>query len=113
MGTLLAIPPSLTPQKLGLSTKVGRLLFSALQDYGAYISDDSGWDAYDLCAEVGVIEEVRTRFGLELSSNSGTLYEDIQRLIQSLSIVDNNKPGNVGGGGKRRQPLAATIKPPK
>lgn len=113
MGTLVAIPPSVTPEKLGISTKVGRMLFSALQDYGAYISDDSGWDAYDLCAEVGVIEEVRTKFGLDLSSNSGALYEDIQRLIPSLSIVDNNKPGNIGGGGKRRQPLAPAIKPPK
>ncbi len=113
MGTLLAIPPSVTPQKLGISTTVGQILFSALQDYGAYISDDSGWDAYDLCAEVGVIEEVRTKFGLELSSNNGALYEDVQRLIQSLTIVDNNKPGNIGGGGKRRQPLAPAIKPPR
>jgi hypothetical protein len=110
MGSLLALPPSATPQKLGITTEVGRKLFHALQDYGAYVSDDSAWDDVDLCAELGVEDEVKSKYGLELSGKKGPLYDDRARLVQALMIVDNNGPNSVGGGGKPRRPLAPPLR---
>ena len=112
MGALLALPPNTTPTGLGLTTVVGRTLFAAMQDYGAYIVDDSGWDAHDLSCERGVIEEVRTRYGLELGSESGALHDDINRLVRALQIVDNNTPTTIGGGGTPRRPLAPPLADP-
>ncbi|CAN5528522.1 hypothetical protein BH11ARM1_BH11ARM1_13890 [soil metagenome] len=109
MGALLALAPELTSKSLGLTTQVGDKLFHALQDYGAYLSDDSGWNAVDLCAEIGVIEEVKAKTGLELSGGSGPLFEDEVRLIRALTIIENNCPSAIGGGGKRRRDLAPPI----
>jgi len=44
MGSLLAIPTWVSPEKLGLTTSAGKEVFYAMQDYGAYVVDDSGWD---------------------------------------------------------------------
>jgi hypothetical protein len=46
MGSLLMIPPTVTAQQLGLTSDVGRKLLKGMQQYGAYIIDDSGWDSY-------------------------------------------------------------------
>jgi len=43
MGSLLAIPTWVSPEKLGLTTSAGKEVFY-VQDYGAYVVDDSGWD---------------------------------------------------------------------
>jgi len=110
MGTLLALRPDLTPSQIGIQTSVGKKLFAVLQDFGAYVSDDSGWDDYDLCAEAGVEEEVRDKTGLALSSNSGKFFEDMMQLVTHLSIVDNNEPTSIGGGGNRRRPPAPPLK---
>ena len=109
MGSLLALPPGLNAKALGLTTEVGGKLFHALQDYGAYVSDDSGWNAIDLCAEVGVEDEVRATYGLDLAGGSGPLYGDKVKLIQALAIVDNNAPDAIGGGGTPRRPLAPPL----
>ena len=110
MGSLLALPPNLTGKGLGLTTEVGGKLFYALQNYGAYVSDDSGWDDVDLCAEVGVEDEVKARYGLDLVGGSGPIYDDKVRLIRALKVVDNNGPDTVGGGGKPRRPLAQALR---
>jgi hypothetical protein len=47
MGTLLTIPQNVTAASLGITTSVGRKLLTALQQYGAYVVDNSAWDAYD------------------------------------------------------------------
>ena len=110
MGSLLALPPGLSADGLGLTTPVGRKLFRVLQDYGAYVSDSSGWAAIDLCAEFGVEDEVRKATGLSLSSNAGPLYDDQVRLYRALKVVANNGPEAVGGGGKPRRPLAPPLR---
>lgn len=110
MGTLLALDPHLNPNDLGIKTAVGKKFFAALQDYGAYVTDDAGWDDYDLCAEVGVEDEVSAQTGLKMSASTGPYFDDLMRLITQLSIVDNNAPGSVGGGGRRRRPLAPPFK---
>jgi len=37
----------MSADQLGISTQSAIKLLTALQNYGAYITDDSGWDAYD------------------------------------------------------------------
>ncbi len=106
MGALLALQPNLTTASLGIRSELGKKLFHVLQDYGAYISDDSGWDHYDLCAEVGVQEEVQQKYGTPIGFNSGSYRDELMSMITNLAIVDNNSVVSVGGGGIRRMPLA-------
>jgi hypothetical protein len=106
MGSLVALSPTLTPASLGLKTAVGRKIFFALQDYGAYLTDDSAWDAVDFCVEKGVNDEVIATYGHELEGDSGDFYEDVMKMIPKLAVIDNNGPSTVGGGGNPRKPLA-------
>ena len=109
MGTLLALRPDVTPDSLGVRSDIGKKLFNALQDYGAYISDDSGWDDYDLCAEVGVQEEVQQKFGTTIGFNNGSYRDELMAMIIHLAIVDNNLAASIGGGGTPRRPLAPAL----
>jgi len=109
LGALLAIRPELTPEKLRLTSVPAKKLFFALQNYGAYVTDDSGWDAYDLCVELGVPEEVEKAHRVKMVGTSGTFFDEFNRIVQALHIVDNNAPGQVGGGGEPRQPLAPRL----
>lgn len=109
MGTLLAIPPTVTEADLGLQTPAGRKLFHALQDYGAYVVDDSAADTHAFAVEQGVFEEFRTSFGYDFYGTSGNFYNDFMKLFQALHIVYNNGPNNLGGGGRHRDPLAPPI----
>jgi hypothetical protein len=108
-GSLLAIPSSVSEQSLNLETLAGKKIFKALQDYGAYIVDDAGWDAHYLAVEDGVTEEFKNKFGYEFEGRTGSFYEDFMKLFQALQIVDNNTADSVGGGGTRRASLAPPI----
>ncbi|MBC1266499.1 hypothetical protein GNF07_05375 [Trichormus variabilis FSR] len=109
-GTLLAIPPSVTESSLQLQTPVGKKLFRALQNYGAYVVDDAGWDGHYIAVEKGVPEEFKTKYGYSFEASSGTFYNDIMKLYQAVYIVDNNSPTSIGGGGAtRRAPLAPPL----
>jgi lysophospholipase L1-like esterase len=109
IGSLLAIPPGVTEQSAALKTNVGRKLFHALQDFGAYVVDDSAWDCHYLCAEKGVAEEVEKKFGLKFDDKSGALFADVNALFAQLAVVDNNAPDRIGGGGTPRAPLAPPL----
>lgn len=116
MGSLVAIPPEVTPESLKLRTDLGRKIFHALQDYGAYIVDDSAWESYDLSAEFGVREEVQHAYGIDIAigwahrgcrnETQWNYYHDLSVMIRALNIVVNSSPDNIGGGGKPRAPLA-------
>jgi hypothetical protein len=106
MGALLAIGPNETPEKLGLNTAIGRKLFQAFKDYGAYVVDDSACDCFNLTAEQGVNEEVKRVFGYGLQAGNGPFLDDLNRIINYLYVVNNNGPNSVGGGGTPRRPLA-------
>ncbi len=108
-GTLLAIPPNVTEKNLNLQTPAAKKLFRALQDYGAYVVDDAGWDAHYFAVEKGVTEEFRKSFGYDFEGSSGPFYEDFMKLFQAFSIVDNNGPKSIGGGGTLRVALAPPI----
>jgi hypothetical protein len=112
MGSLLAIPPTTTPGMLGIKTEVGYKLFYALQDYGAYVVDNSAWDAVALVGEVGVEAEVEKFYGYSLTGDRGDFFDDMNAIMQVLQIVENNSPETVGGGGEPRQPLAPDLVEP-
>lgn len=112
MGSLLVLPPNAKPEDLQVESEVGRKIFSALQDYGAYVSDNSAWDATDLCVERGVPEEVQKVYGYALKGESGRLVDEMKRMVSALMIVDNNSPSRIGGGGAPRRPLAPELPEP-
>ena len=109
IGSLLAIPPGVNEQSAGVKTGVGRKLFHALQDFGAYVVDDAAWDCHYLCAEKGVAAEVEKTSGLKFDDKNGALFGDVNALFALLAVVDNNAPDSIGGGGKPRAPLAPPL----
>lgn len=109
MGSLLAIPPQVSPKSLNLETIPGRKLFFTLQNYGGYIVDDTLWDNHAIAIENGAMAEFESQYGYSFNTDSGAFYNDVNQLFQVLQIVDNNRPENIGGGGKPRQPLTTAI----
>jgi hypothetical protein len=109
MGALLAIDPDCTAESLGLKTPAGIKLFEALQDYGAYVVDDSAWDANYWVCEQGVEQEFAKTYGYGMSESSGLFYEDSNQLFQALNVVTNNNSDSIGGGGIPLQPLAPPL----
>jgi hypothetical protein len=108
-GSLLAIPPETTKESLKLQTPAGKKLFDALQNYGAYVVDDSAGDAHYFAVEKGVTDEFRDKYGYDFETKNGKFYDDFMKLFQALYIVDNNSPNSIGGGGTPRAELAPPI----
>ncbi len=116
MGALLAIPASVNVGTLGLETEPGRQLAWTLQNYGAYIVDDTWGPNFAFNAEHGPDGSVRAQFQADYgtpietwSPGSTAWSRDIQKLVKALYVVNNNSPTSIGGGGTPRQPLAAPI----
>ena len=117
MGSLLAIPPSVTFESLGIDPaqklySVFKKVFHALQDYGGYVDDNTGWDAHYLGAEYGVNEELQAVYGEPLEGGSAATLEAMNALFKALALVSNNSPASVGGGGMPRAALAADFAQP-
>lgn len=113
IGVLLALKPDVTPEGLGLTNPVALKLFYALQDYGAYVTDDTHWNHYDFPMESGVAEEVQASLGINIKNwgnTSDSYYQDVMKLLTNLYAVTNNGPNSIGGGGRPRQPLAPPFK---
>ena len=108
MGSLLAIPPDVTAESLGLTSKAGKKIFQAMQDYGAYVVDDSFWDSNYLCIEQSAEQEFSEVTGRQIYSDS-ELQDDFNKIIAAVKVVNNNDPNSIGGGGTPRQPLAPPI----
>lgn len=116
MGSLLAIPPSVTEQSLGLTTVAGRKLFFTLQNFGMYFVEDAAWDTWDLIVERDAEVEFQNTYGF--SMHSTTWRGEINKLMKALSIVTNNGPSSIGGGGTPLQALApgfssTSVAPPR
>lgn len=108
MGSLLAIPPAVTEASLQLESDVGRKLFWTLQNYGAYVVDDTAQAPLGLSVEQGVPEEVQSVYGQALFGSFPTsgITRDLRKLLQALQVVTNNTSATVGGPGARRASLA-------
>jgi hypothetical protein len=96
MGSLLAIPPGVTAEQLGLTTRTGRKVFQALQDYGGYVTEDSYWNAHYLTVD----KAAQGTFTWGAAETS-----ELNRIMAALHVVTNNGPSSVGGGGVPRRPL--------
>ena len=116
MGGLLAIPPSVNIDSLGLETAFAKRLAWTLQNYGAYVvdnstTDDGQWTEWDWHWEHGATALLRQQFGHStavgpsVSGGTGTAwYRDNLKLMDALQLVTNNTPTSKGGGGTPRQP---------
>jgi hypothetical protein len=100
MGSLLVIPKSVNVDALGLSP-ANRAVAKALQDYGAYVVDQSGGSTVAFYAEP-------TTPGAWQNSIVGPGWSagELETIRQQLRVVTNNGPDSVGGGGTRSVPLA-------
>lgn len=96
LGSLLAIPASIADTLL-METIPGRKIRDALRAYGAYVVDDTAWDAYALCVESGVRDEFRSSFQMSIESQSTPWYRDCMKLFGALHVVDNNSSSSIGG----------------
>lgn len=109
MGSLLALPPDLTPEELGLQTEPAKKLFYAFQDYGAYVADDTARDVHAIEVESGVLQEFEYAYGYSFKDNSSPFYDDVMTLFGSLNVVKNNGPEAIGGGGMPRAEAAPPL----
>ena len=127
MGSLLALPLSLSESTItapgqswppGMETDIGKRLFRAFRDYGAYVVDDLEWNgsAYAIHVERGVQAEVLAATGIDIDHSTpwcsgicGAYWRDWHRIWLNLKVVTNNGPLSVGGGGETRVPLLPPI----
>jgi hypothetical protein len=96
MGSLLAIPPNITPASAGITSPVALKMFHALQDYGAYLTDDSAWEASYISID---------RSAIGTFTWGSAEQQQVNKLISMLNDVTNNSPTSIGGGGTPRQPF--------
>jgi hypothetical protein len=116
MGALLAIPISTNLGSLGLETEPASQLAWTLQNYGAYIVDDTSGPGFDFSAETGP----QCSFSRQFAADYGFTFaqrvqdntpwtRDMQRIVRALHVVANNSLMSIGGGGELLQPLAPSI----
>jgi hypothetical protein len=79
MGSWVGIPKTVTAQQLGLTTPPSLMLLAALQQFGAYVVDDSAWDSVSL--------NVDPAAATLLNENQPEVVADIHRLFQALWLV--------------------------
>ena len=106
-GSLLALLPSFDESRL--ATIPGRILAHAFKDYGAYVVDDTAWNAWALATEQGpdgsVYSEFQTLYGYPMYPKPGDPFQaDMTAIFEALQVVTNSSPGSVGGGGTPRVP---------
>jgi hypothetical protein len=83
MGALLTVRPSDTAERLGIRTRVGKKLLRAMRDYGGYVTDDAGWDAF----MVSVDRDALGTFPWVAAEQ-----EDLNRILDAAVVVDDNRP---------------------
>jgi hypothetical protein len=117
-GSLVAIPANVSIDSLGLTTMPAKMLAFTLQNYGAYLVDDSAWSSTSICIENGPAGSFATQFmsdwGFALTTNgtTGAFATDIAAIVAALYVVTNNTATSVGGGGTPLQPLAPALVDP-
>jgi hypothetical protein len=113
MGSLLALPPSF--DVASLTSAPARAIATALRDYGAYAADATGWDVFGIMTEWGPAGRFTNQFqadwghGFETmtrssctSGNADCVWsKEVAKIIQALSVVENNSATSVGGPGTR------------
>jgi len=120
VGALLAIPAWIDLSAMDLQSEPGRQLAWTLQNYGAYIVDNTGCQCFNIAAENGPNGSVQAQFATDYPAlspmhqrvkDNTPWSNDLITLIRALHVVDNNDPASIGGGGTPRQLLAPPIAP--
>ena len=112
---MLAIPASTDVSALGLETTAAAALAFTLQNYGAYVVDDTAWAVYAICVELGpdgdFTQQFQSDWGFTMtpSSKNTPWARDMDRLFGALAVVDNNTAATPGGGGAPLQPPAPPL----
>ncbi|MHB8490303.1 MAG: hypothetical protein ACYDC4_14130 [Candidatus Dormibacteria bacterium] len=113
MGSLLALPARLDLAGLGLETVPGQMLAWTLQNYGAYVTNDTTRSVFSITTEDGpsgsVVNQFQQVWGFPFAAPAGNATpwsHDINLILANLAVVANNGPASVGGGGTPLQPLA-------
>jgi len=102
MGSLLAIPPDVKLEDLGVGRSGPAFeVAKALQDYGAYVVESftKSRQSVFFFADPVCRNEIPADFDANLS-----------KIIKVLKVVSNNTPQTPGGGGTPRRPLAPAFK---
>jgi len=101
-GALLALPPSVNINSLGLQAESSRMVARALQEYGGYVVDNSGWPNVHISGEFGPAGN-----GQDVWNTLGGMNEgDLNKIFSQLAVVNNNSPTSIGGGGTPTAPAA-------
>ena len=105
LGALLAVPPP-AAAALRLRTAPAQRLLGAFTRYGAYVVDDTFWNASQMGTERGVAEEFLAAYGFnwtvgapEGGGEPSPWYADLLDLFRALRVVTSNGPSAPGGGG--------------
>jgi hypothetical protein len=126
LGALLAIPPTVDINNMGLKSVPGKMLAWTLQNYGTYIVDSNSKPIAMMSVEEGPGKDKRAEFlkdwGFDFEGRLGAgakkdpltgnytpqalWIRDVRLIVQALKVVTNNSPTSIGGGGTPRQPLA-------
>lgn len=113
-GTLLALKSDFNVSSL--QTTPGKIIAQAFKDYGAYVGDDTYWNAWAIWTQQNYTDSVTSEFqrlyGYSMRQDGGSnsaFMQDIRQIFSSLNMVVNNSSGSVGGGGTPLVPLAPPI----
>jgi hypothetical protein len=90
-GSLMALPPTIIPTSF--SDPLIQKLATALQDYGAYIVDNTAGGPSDASASVVTNYNANTDF-----NRSGDFAGELNTLLMDLEVVNNNTASTPGGG---------------
>ncbi len=108
MGSLLAIPPDITAESLGLDGSPAALkFFYTMQNYGVYFVEDAAYDTWDVVLERDAEREFEDVYGYTLGSNR--FKRELNTLMGALHVITNNRPGSIGGGGTPLVPLTSKL----
>jgi hypothetical protein len=94
-GALMALLPNFDSNSL--QTTPGKILAKAFQNYGAYVVDDTFWNAWALTVEDGAAGnttvEFHSLYGYDLNQNPSSnspFYRDLVTIFTSLQVITNN-----------------------
>ncbi len=87
-GSLLALPPNISPSSF--SDPLVQKLATAMQDYGAYIVDNT--------ASYKTAFVVTNYNANDVFNRSGDFSSELNQLLMDLEVVNNNTSSTPGGG---------------
>lgn len=118
MGSLLTLPPWFDMGKL--QTEAAQILAETLSTYGAYVVDDTGWEAVGIAVEWGpqgrVKDDFEADWGFPIAGHIGNVGGEQLRFLEDLSliysvvhVVDDNTADSIGGAGDPMAPFAPPL----